>query len=156
MQLREIKNEIRVLGLSGIQSDSTYYLFGVIYRGSKWLDGILFSSTVGSDITKPIIELIVSSKHYKQIRLVIINKKFLPHNIEICINQLSEKLLKPVIEISNYYYEQGFEYKKGIFIKSFLIDKDRTKQVLQMTALKDYFPEALRVSWLLAQKFRAT
>lgn len=156
MQLREIKNEIRVLGLSGIQSDSTYYLFGVIYRGSKWLDGILFSSTVGSDITKPIIELIVGSKHYKQIRLVIINKKFLPHNIEICINQLSEKLLKPVIEISNYYYEQGFEYKKGIFIKSFLIDKDRTKQVLQMTALKDYFPEALRVSWLLAQKFRAT
>ncbi len=156
MQLREIKNEIRVLGLSGIQSDSTYYLFGVIYRGSKWLDGILFSSTVGSDITKPIIELIVSSKHYKQIRLVIINKKFLPHNIEICINQLSEKLLKPVIEISNYYDEQGFEYKKGIFIKSFLIDKDRTKQVLQMTALKDYFPEALRVSWLLAQKFRAT
>lgn len=156
MQLREIKNEIRVLGLSGIQSDSTYYLFGVIYRGSKWLDGILFSSTVGSDITKPIIELIVGSKHYKQIRLVIINKKFLPHNIEICINQLSEKLLKPVIEISNYYDEQGFEYKKGIFIKSFLIDKDRTKQVLQMTALKDYFPEALRVSWLLAQKFRAT
>jgi endonuclease V-like protein UPF0215 family len=156
LQLREIKKEIRVIGLSGIKINCSYHLFGVIYRGARWLDGVLYSSTFHSEITKPIIELIVSSKHYKQIRLIMIHKKFLPHNIEINVNGLSEKLLKPVIEISNYDDEQSFEYEKGIFIKSFSIDKEKTLQVLQMTALKDYFPEALRVSGLLAQKFRAT
>ncbi len=154
LQLREIKNEVRVLGLSGIQINFSNYIFGVIYRGSRWLDGIIFKSTVGSEITKPIIELILSSKHYKQIRIIIIHKKLLPNNIEINGKEISEKLLKPVIIISNDD-DQGFEYKKGKFIKSFLIDKEKTMKVLHVTALKHHFPEALRVSWLLARKFQS-
>ena len=154
--LREIKNEIRVLGLSGIHINSSYHLFGVIYRGSRWLDGILFDSTVNSEITEPIIELILSSKHYKQIRIIIIDKKLLPHNIKINVNEISEKLLKPVIEISDSDEGKGFKYKKNFFIKSFLIDKEKTLEVLHTTSVKTNFPEALRVSWLLAQKFQET
>jgi endonuclease V-like protein UPF0215 family len=153
MRLTEIKKEIRILGLSCISKDTLFHLFGVVYRGAKWLDGVISSSTCETEITKAIIELILNSKHYRQIRIITIHKKYLPNNTQIDPETISQKLQIPIISISTDQNDYCFKYDEKIYIRSYLIEEKKTREVLQKTTLINRLPEALRVSWLIAQKF---
>ena len=71
-----IKPEIRILGIddSALISDNIM-IIGVVFRGGEWLDGVLRSKITrdGMDATDVIIEMVTSTKHYSQIRVIMLD-----------------------------------------------------------------------------------
>ena len=71
-----IKREIRILGIddSALISDSIM-IIGAVFRGGEWLDGVLRSKITrdGMDATDVIIEMVTSTKHYPQIRVIMLD-----------------------------------------------------------------------------------
>ena len=57
-RLREIKREIRVLGLASYRNSDTdtHETVGVIFRGKHWLDGVLKTSSGDPSITMDVAE----------------------------------------------------------------------------------------------------
>ncbi len=69
-RLRQIKKEIRVLGVAARRDPGAYTIIGVVYRGSLWLDGVLKTHSKGADITEPIAEMLKRSPHSGQVRVI--------------------------------------------------------------------------------------
>ena len=72
----QIKPEIRILGIDDgpfePRAGGEVPLVGVVFRGGRWLDGVL-STTIeqdGTDVTKRVIEMINRSRHRGQLRIV--------------------------------------------------------------------------------------
>jgi endonuclease V-like protein UPF0215 family len=78
-RLRVVKPEIRVLGIDDGRfvphSKSQVPIVGVVFRGGYWLEGVM-STTVtvdGVDSTERISKMVISSPHYKQLRVIMLN-----------------------------------------------------------------------------------
>ena len=98
MVLKEIKKEIRILGLSACKIFSQYIIIiGVIYRGSRWLDGVIINKTIKKNLTKSLIKMITESKHFQQIRIIISHTDLFPKNSKIDFNELYKQTGKPII-----------------------------------------------------------
>jgi len=71
-----IKPEIRILAIddSALIKDSVM-IVGVIFRGGAWLDGVLRSEITrdGLDATDAIAEMVTTTKHYQQIRVIMLD-----------------------------------------------------------------------------------
>lgn len=73
-----IKDEIRILGIDDgpfdLHEGGKVLLVGVIYRGGKFLDGILRTEVTidGTDSTEKVAEMVCKSK-YKDIRVIMID-----------------------------------------------------------------------------------
>jgi endonuclease V-like protein UPF0215 family len=71
-----IKPEIRILGIddSALLSEKVM-IVGAVFRGGDWIDGVLRSEITkdGLDATEVICKMIKESKHYGQIRAVILD-----------------------------------------------------------------------------------
>ncbi|NPE29596.1 DUF99 family protein [Methanococcoides sp. SA1] len=97
-----IKPEIRILGIddSALISDDIL-IVGAFFRGGQWLDGVMRSSIRrdGMDATERIAEMVTSSKHYGQIKVIMLDGVtyggFNP--VDIC--RLYEETNIPVIVI---------------------------------------------------------
>ena len=80
--LRTIKSEIRVVGTDDGNSVSVgkdkISLVGVVFRGGRWLDGVLRTKIKadGFDVTRKIVRMIKNSGHYGQIRVLMLSKIF--------------------------------------------------------------------------------
>ncbi len=76
-EFREIKPEIRILGFDDGSFESEFdekcCLVGVVMRGGEWVDGVLVDeiSIDGFDSTSTIIDMIESSRHKDQLRVVL-------------------------------------------------------------------------------------
>ncbi len=71
-----IKQEIRVLGIDDSALISAKIrVVGTFFRGGLWLDGVLSSMITrdGMDATDVIIDMVTSSKHYCQIRAIMLD-----------------------------------------------------------------------------------
>ena len=70
VRLREIKREIRVLGLASYcnPDTGTHEIVCVIFRGKHWLDEVLKTSSDDPSITREVAETIRRSNHHPQIR----------------------------------------------------------------------------------------
>ncbi len=72
----EIKEEIRVLGVDDgpfeFGEGEQALLVGTVFRGGHWLDGLLTSQIEvdGDDVTDKIIQMIATSRHRGQLRVV--------------------------------------------------------------------------------------
>ena len=78
-KFRVIKQEIRIVGVDdGVFVPHTKGLadaVGVVFRGGYWLDGVMKTEVTidGMDATDKIAEMITTSPHYAQIRIIMLN-----------------------------------------------------------------------------------
>jgi len=106
VKFRSVKPEIRVLGVDdGVFVPHTKGLVdvvGVVYRGGRWLDGVMRTEVEidGMNATEKIASMISSSPHYDQLRVVILNGiTFAGFNV-VNIKKLFMRLGLPVIAIT--------------------------------------------------------
>ncbi|WP_456481736.1 endonuclease dU [Methanopyrus sp.] len=104
MKLREVKPEIRVLGVDdghyGPEDDRTIVV-GVVMRGGHWIDGVMCTEITvdGLDATDRIAEMVNRSKHRPQLRVILTDGiTFAGFNV-LDIKRLHEETGLPVISV---------------------------------------------------------
>jgi endonuclease V-like protein UPF0215 family len=184
--LRVIKPEIRVLGVDDGKftphSKDKVPVVGVVFRGGYWLDGVMRTTvTVDNlDATTKISDMITSSPHYKQLRVVMLNGiTFAGFNI-VDIKTLSAQTNLPVIAVThkkpnlakvrqalgnlpnseerwNAVLNAGEiipvtirNGKQKIYIEIVGLTKETAQEILRLTSTRSNIPEALRVAHLIA------
>jgi len=105
-RFRSIKSELRIVGIDDGKllhpTSKCVPLVGVVFRGGRWLDGLLKIAiqTDGLDATDKIARMIKGSSHYSQIRVLMpYGLTFAGLNI-INIRRLYEKVERPVIVVT--------------------------------------------------------
>ena len=76
---REIKKEIRIVGIDDCpftpKTHRDIFVFGIVTRGGYWIDGVMRTRVEvdGFDATEKIADMIKSSPHYKQLRVIMLD-----------------------------------------------------------------------------------
>ena len=161
-RLREIKREIRVLGLASWSDSSTgtYETVGVLFRGKRWLDGVLRTRSSSHDITEDVVEMIRDSNHYPQIRVILLHSELLTVGAEIEPHRLSEGTRKPVIALGleetlqKAQGEAGRTHPGAASATSIGINEETAERVLRASTRTEKLPEALRVAGLFTDSFK--
>ena len=149
-RLRQIKREIRVLGVAVKQSSSGFIIVGVVYRGSLWLDGVLFAHSEEADITEAISQMLFGSPHSGQVRVILLSKDNLPSEVRFYPKELNEKTGKPIIFLGDTAettsnWSNGYE--KTTF-SAIGLGRWSAEGVLRASTRQGVTPEALRVAIL--------
>lgn len=153
-KLRHIKKEIRILGISAAKYQKSTRIIGTIFKGKIGLDGILSTSTNSSNLTNPIIQMILDSPHKNQIRIIIIDKKQIPQNVLINHTKLELLSGKPVI-LLNHEHSIAHYYWKGIPVFSKNVSKNYGLHVLKLSSFESGVIEAIRVASLIVSQITA-
>ena len=74
----------------------------VVFRGGKTLDGVLSGVFSWDDITEGVVGLVRESKHYGQVRVIILDEETLPSSSRLDVRLIYEELGLPVI-----YFHRG-------------------------------------------------
>ena len=176
-----IKPEIRILGID----DSALFnekvmIVGAIFRGGDWIDGVLRSEITkdGLDATEVICKMIKASKHYDQIRVVILDGITYGGFNVVDIQMIYRKTGIPVIVVMRSYpdfekiksalkhFPDGEERwtiikrageiekisgeKNLIYIQRAGIGLETVKKIVWLTSIRSNIPEPLRVAHLIA------
>jgi len=162
--LRHVKKEIRVLGVAlkpacGCEAN---YIAGVVFRGKLWLDGVMVTSTECQDATNELIKMIRQSRHYPQIRVIMLHRKLVGGKAKIHLKKLFEELRKPLIfldwkEESDYSANNSkdsntFKLCLGDVSVSSLymgVEEKIAIKVVKETTRSGKIPEPLRVAELV-------
>ena len=158
--LREVKKEIRVLGIAArSRPDSEIHAVGVVYRGRLYLDGVMRTSAKGPDITEEVAAMIGESPHRPQIRVILLDTALLPDGVKIDPIRLSDSLSKPVVAMNTVEptalgdeHIQDFTYKHGDTetpVLSVGLRRQTAAQVLKTASPAGGPPEALRVAEII-------
>ncbi|MDF1534594.1 MAG: DUF99 family protein, partial [Methanosarcinaceae archaeon] len=178
-----IKPEIRILGIddSALISDSIT-IIGAVFRGGEWLDGVLRSEITrdGMDATDTIINMVISTKHYSQIRVIMLDGVTYGGFNPVDIVRIYEETDLPVIVIMRACpdlekIEAALKYltqphkrleiiqragritrvgtKDGlnpIYIQCAGIDREDARRIVQLASTRSNVPEPIRVAHLIA------
>lgn len=105
----DIKSEIRTVGIDDgpfrPHSKGKVLIVGAVFRGGRWLDGILSTHVEvdGTDATRKIAEMINRSKHKNQLRVIMTSGiTFAGFNV-VDIHKLFKRTELPVIVVSRKY-----------------------------------------------------
>jgi endonuclease V-like protein UPF0215 family len=183
---RVIKPEIRVLGVDdGVFAPRTEGLVpvvGVVFRGGYWLDGVMHTKIAvdGFDATDKIGSMIIDSRHYKQLRVIMLNGiTFAGFNV-VDIKALSATTRLPIIAVTrekpdlvkirealknlpkseerwNVVLNAGEIFplparneKEKIYMQTAGLSVDDAQKIVLLTSTRSNIPEALRVAHLVA------
>ena len=178
-----IKPEIRILGIddSALLSNSIM-IIGAIFRGGEWLDGVLRSEITrdGMDATDVIIKMVTSTKHYGQIRVIMLDGVTYGGFNPVDIVRIHEETKLPVIVIMRACPDfekikaalknltkpnERFEIilragritrvvtkdvSNPIYIQCAGIDSEDAHRIVQLSSTRSNVPEPLRVAHLIA------
>jgi endonuclease V-like protein UPF0215 family len=178
-----IKDEIRILGIddSALISD-TITIVGAFFRGGQWLDGVLRSEVTrdGMDATERISSMVRRSKHFPQIRVVMLDgvtyggfnpvdivrlndetgipfiviMRNLPdfRKIEAALSWLPEKdeRLRIIRKAGHISKVVTKEELNPVFIQCCGIDAVSAERVVKLSSTRSNIPEPLRVAHLIA------
>ena len=176
-----IKSEIRILGIddSALLNEKVM-IVGTVFRGGDWIDGVLRSEITkdGLDATDVICNMIKKSKHYGQIRVVILDGITYGGFNVVDIQMLYRETGIPVIVVMRSYpdFEKiklALKYfpdeeerwaiikragkiekitgkKNSIYIQRAGIGLETVKKIIQLTSIRSNIPEPLRVAHLIA------
>lgn len=185
-KIRGVKPEIRVLGIDdGVftpHSNELVDVVGVVYRGGYWFDGFMHTRVHvdGLDANERLAEMITSSPHFGQVRVVILNGVTLAGFNVVDIDVLWRDTGLPVIAVTRDKPDFA-DIKKALQHLPFserrwrIIEKTgklfsvRTRQgelpiyahaaglsevlarrILKVTSTRSNVPECLRVAHLIA------
>lgn len=179
-----IKDEIRILGIDDgpfdLHAGGKALIVGVIYRGGKFLDGVLRTEVTidGTDSTERIAEMVCKSK-YKDIRIIMIDGLgFAGFNL-VDLEELFEKTGLPVIAVvrdlpdfkaieealdntehKDYYLscikkagrprKVETKDKKHIYIQYKGITFSDAEKIVKLSSTRSLIPEPIRVAHLIA------
>lgn len=176
-----IKPEIRILGIddSALLTEKVM-IVGAVFRGGDWIDGVLRSEITkdGLDATEVICKMIKKSKHYGQIRTVILDGITYGGFNVVDIQTLYRETGIPVVVVMRSYpdfekiksalkyFPDGEERwtiikragkiekipgeKSSIYIQRAGIGMETVKQIIRLTSIRSNIPEPLRVAHLIA------
>jgi endonuclease V-like protein UPF0215 family len=163
-RIREIKEEIRVLGIVAFRprKKQHYEAVGVLFRGRHWLDGVLSTQTLSSEMTMCVAETIRDSKHHPQIRLIMLHEELLLDGTAIDPLRLSTETGRPVIALAmdeTKFKKDGAEkpviYKLTEFSGfSVGLQKEKAEKTIRTATSEGDIPEALRVAAILQRELR--
>ena len=159
-RIREVKREIRILGLASRRTTHKgHTIVGVIFRGSLYLDGVLRIESESRNITCDVVEMIVSSPHHPQIRVILLDGELLDGaTVDLAI--LSEATLRPVIafnpsrmvvplEGAGEHFEMDLE--GGLVpVLSVGLERAVAERIVRRASNRRGVPEALRIADLSA------
>ncbi|MEA1984498.1 MAG: DUF99 family protein [Euryarchaeota archaeon] len=178
-----IKPEIRILGIddSALISDQIL-IVGAFFRGGEWLDGVMCSRITrdGMDGTDTIIDMATSSKHYGQIKVimldgvtyggfnpvdivrihettgipVIVMMRALPdlNTIRAALKHLpqSRERMRIIQRAGAITRVVTKDVSNPVYIQCAGIDTDIACQIVTLAATRSNIPEPLRVAHLIA------
>lgn len=178
-----IKSEIRVLAIddSALIGDKIM-IVGAFFRGGDWLDGVMRAHVTrdGMDSTDTIANMIMSSKHCEQIRVIMLDGVTYAGFNPVDINRVWELTGIPVVAVMRAYpnfrkiedalfYLPESKKRMETILRAGNITKVRTKpgsnpvyiqcagieaqhaaKIVQLTATRSNIPEPLRVAHLIA------
>jgi endonuclease V-like protein UPF0215 family len=181
-----IKPEIRVLGVDdGVftpHAESPVPVVGVVFRGGYWLDGVLYTEIFvdGFDATEKISNMVTSSRHYKQLRVIMLNGiTFAGFNV-VDIQALNAATGLPVIAVTREKSDLPLIHKalkhlprseerwkavlnagelsevstrredEKIYLHAAGISMLDAEKIVRLTSTRSNLPEALRVAHLIA------
>jgi hypothetical protein len=177
-----LKPEIRILGIddSPLISDSILVI-GAIMRGGDWLEGVTrtYITRDGLDATERLAEMVMQSKHYAQVRIVMLNGVTMGGFNVVDTDELFRRTGIPVITImrklpdmdgirralvnlSEPEYRYSLILKSGkpievpmargapVYMQPIGIDEVAALQIVQDSATHSRIPEPVRVAHLIA------
>ncbi len=97
--IREVKPEIRILGVTGCLFQDEVKIIGAVCRGKRSLDGVLMASLSGNalEATDAVVTMVRESPHFEQIRALILDGVLMADALPVDIKRLREVLGLPVI-----------------------------------------------------------
>jgi endonuclease V-like protein UPF0215 family len=153
IRLRQVKKEIRLLGIYITKLTKGLQVVGVVFKGNKSLDGVITTHLVNEqDLTIHVSDMIKKSKHYNQIRVIIYDEETLP-SASLDPFLLFESTEKPVLSLSKSdRLDERFMFKwKAWTIFSAGLGKKDALGVLDVSTREDNYPEVLRVANLVSK-----
>ena len=160
-RLRQVKREIRVLGIAvgRAEGGEGLHVVGVVFRGGLWLDGVMRTKAEGPDVTGEAVEMIAASPHHPQIRVVLLDRDLIGGGATIRPCGLSSGVSRPVIAINFDRADcpAGDEAVHGITIEKrgaptqvliVGLSSRVALRVLRTASREEATPEALRVAEL--------
>jgi len=180
----EIKKEIRILGIDdasfNLYEDKKTILIGAIFRGGKWLDGVLKTEVTidGNDATEKIAGMVKNTRH-KDLRVIMLDgitfggfnvaniKKIYEETglgVIVVVRKLPDfEEIEMVIKRYDYYEERKegiraagiprkVETRPGnfIYIQCSGIKFEDAEYIVKLSATRSLIPEPIRVAHLIA------
>ncbi|AKB76875.1 hypothetical protein MSHOH_0392 [Methanosarcina horonobensis HB-1 = JCM 15518] len=178
-----VKPEIRILGIddSALLNEKVM-IIGTVFRGGDWIDGVLRSEITrdGLDATETMITMIKNSRHYGQLRIIMLDGITYGGFNVVDIEELYRETGLPVIVVMRSYpdfekirsalrhFSDGEErwniIKKAgkieklftgrneasIYIQKTGIGAKSAEKIIRLTSIRSSIPEPLRVAHLIA------
>ncbi len=179
-----LKSEIRILGFDDgsfeSKSKGNVPVIGVIYRGGKFLDGILRTDVEidGLDSTEKLAKLINSSRHKQQLKIIMLDGITLGGFNIVDVKKLNEETELPVLVINRKHPNvdevktalRNFKdfsarwnmiknagkikicnLKEGkVYYQSIGITDEEAEDAIMLSCTHSQIPEPLRVAHLIA------
>jgi endonuclease V-like protein UPF0215 family len=187
VKFRNIKKEIRILGIENgplhLFDLEQIPLFGIVYRGGCWFDGIMQVKVTknGLDATEKISEMIRTSPHYQQLRVIMLHGIFYAGFNTVNIKQLFSFTGLPIISLTseepNFHYMKKAlrmlpQWKKRwkniedagevirftrdhskLFLQIVGLRREDAETIISISSNRSNIPEPLRVANIIASGF---
>lgn len=154
VRIRQVKKEIRLLGLAACALDDFYAVVGVVYRGGLAVDGVLCRVSESPRLTGAAVEMIQGSRHFNQIRVAAVDFDRLPPGAGLDLDTLASGTGKPALGLTRAGGElderRMFRWH-GYTVTSVGLRRGDAEKVLD-TCSPDGYPEALRVASMVAEE----
>lgn len=156
MRIREVKREIRVLGLYFFTVRRRRFFIGIIQRGKYLLDGVIFGRLRNS---KSLVNIIKSSEYYPELRAILIDfYSYEKCKISCSIEYLFKNTRLPVMAVA--YTKRGIDLLRekfnnahknsSIILYSVGIKRPLALKLLEVCKIRKV-PESIRIAKLLAK-----
>jgi len=178
-----MKKQIRLLGLDDSPfrfSDEKTSIIGVVMRADGYIECVLRDEITidGNDATSKCIDMIKNTRHYKQIKAILLDGIALGGFNTVNIKEINLKTKIPIITITRD--EPNFEKMKKVLIKKFKdweyrweniskgelckiktkhnpiyvksvgIDRSQTEEIIKLSTIRGVIPEPIRVAHIIA------
>lgn len=118
---------------------STIPIYGIVMKGTSHVEGIMQTEMEldSLEITNLLIDMITSSQHYKQIRIIFLSSITIGGFGFIDIHKMYESLNIPVIVVMR----KEFENEKTIStVKKLFLDSDKRIDIIQKSIKQEKIP----------------
>ena len=183
LEIRSLKNEIRIIGWDDApfdKNDKKVSIFGAIFRGGFWMDGLLTARVRvdGNDSTKKIAASINKARHKEQLRITMLDGITVGGFNVVDLERLHKETGMGVIAISRKMPEFSsikkaldnikdgnkkwaliekagapFGMKIGersIYYQTSGINRKDAEDVIKLSSTRALIPEPLRIAHLIA------
>jgi len=176
-----IKPEIRILAIDdSALLGERIMIVGVVFRGGNWMDGVLRAEVTrdGMDATDVIAEMVTATRHYQQIRVIMLDGVTYGGFNVVDITELQRRTCLPVIVVMRAEPDMGrirralqnlpdadrrwqsilnagaivkIDVHEGsLYIQCAGIEIMDARKIVQLATTHSHIPEPLRIAHLIA------